>query len=64
MKIDSMNISSYIDSRFPLFSSNAMRYVILVAMNDLSLSLFDNAFMYCNRSLVVDTVSPERVISC
>ena len=30
---------------FPLLSRNVVRYVILGAMNDLSLLLFENAFM-------------------
>ena len=41
-----------------------MRYVILGATDDLSLSIFKNAFMYCKRSLVGDTVSPEEIIYC
>ena len=42
---------------FMLFSRNVMRYVILGAMNALSLSPFDNEFMYWKISLVGDTVS-------
>ena len=41
-----------------------MRFVNLGAMNDLSLSLFDNAFIYWKIILVGDTVSTERIISC
>ena len=33
-------------------------------MNDLSLSHFDNDFMYFSASLVGDPVSPDRFISC
>ena len=41
-----------------------MRSVILGAMNYLILLLFGNYFLHCNIILVVDTVSPERIISC
>ena len=41
-----------------------MIYVILVAMNELSLLLFDNYFMYWRISLLGETVSPERLTSC
>ena len=39
-----------------------MRSVILGLMNALIFSLFDNEFMYWKRSLVGDTVYPERII--
>ena len=38
--------------------------LILGAMNAFSLSLFENSFMYWEISLVVDIVSPERIVSC
>ena len=41
-----------------------MRYIILGAMNDFSLFLYENAFMYWKISLVVDTLYPESIISC
>ena len=41
-----------------------MRYVILGAMNDLSLSIFENAFVYWKISLLGETFSPERFIYC
>ena len=41
-----------------------MRSVILVVMKALSLSLFENALMYWNRSLVGDNISTETIISC
>ena len=50
-------------SRFFLSSSNVMRSVILGEMNALILLLFYNTFMYWKRSLLGDTVSPERIIS-
>ena len=43
---------------------NVMKTVILGATNALSLSLFDNAFVYWKISFVGETVSPERIISC
>ena len=49
---------------FHLLSRNVMRSVILGVINSLSLFNFDNAFMYLNWSLVGDTVSTERRISC
>ena len=47
-----------------LLSINVMRSIILGAMNDLSLLIFENAFMYWNISLVGDKKIPERIISC
>ena len=49
---------------FPFLSRNGIRYVILGATNALILSLFDNAFVYWDRSLVGDTVTLEKVIYC
>ena len=43
-----------------LLSSNVMRSVILGEMNALIFSLFDNAFMYRNITLVGHTVSPRE----
>ena len=45
---------------FPFLSRNVMRYVILGAMKYLSLSLFDNAFRHCKRSLVVEKIYPKH----
>ena len=47
---------------FPLLSINMMGYFILGAINALSLSLFENYFIYWNRSIVGYIVSPERII--
>ena len=41
-----------------------MRHITFGETNDLGLSHFDNAFMYRRRSLVVDTIYPERLIYC
>ena len=49
---------------FPLLSRNVKRSVILGAMKDISLSLFDNAFMDWNRGLVGEKNYPESIISC
>ena len=49
---------------FLLLSRNVMIYLILGTIDDLSLLLFDNAFMYWKKILVGDTFSPERIISC
>ena len=51
-------------SIFKFLSKNVVRSIILVKMNDLSLSIFDNDFVYWNRSLVGETVYTERIISC
>ena len=62
--IESVDISPYVGRLFPLLSSNLMISVILGAMNNLSLSLFDNSFMYWKRIIVGDTVYPESMILC
>ena len=49
---------------FTLLSVNMMRSSILGAMNAMSLSLFENALMYWNISIVGDTVSQEILIYC
>ena len=49
---------------FLLLSRNVMISVILGAMNDSSLSLFDNSLIYWERRLVGYPVYPERIISC
>ena len=46
-----------------LLSRNLMIYIILSAINTLSLSFFDNSFMYWGRSLVGETVYTKRLIS-
>ena len=53
---------SYI--RFALLPSNVMRYVILITMKYLSLSLYYNAFMYCRRNIVGEIAFSERFFSC
>ena len=49
---------------FPLLPGNVMISVILDEMNDLSLLLFDNIFIYWKISLVVDTFHPEGIVYC
>ena len=41
-----------------------MRSVILGAINALSLSLFDNAFVYWKIIILGDKNYPEKVITC
>ena len=48
---------------FLLFSRKVMISVILVSIKSLSLPLFDNSFMYWNRSLVGDKISPDIILS-
>ena len=54
----------YLNQILKLLPRNVMRYVILGAINALSLSVFDNEFMYWNIILVGETVYSERIISC
>ena len=49
---------------FPFLSIHVIRYFILGAMKDLSLALFDHAFVYYNRSLVGETISTESITFC
>ena len=51
-------------SYFMLLSRNVMGYIILGAMKYLSLSLLDNAFVYWNRSLAGEKISPESINYC
>ena len=57
-----MNIYPCVNIQFTLLSWNVMRSVVLGEINALCLSIFDNESMYWNRSIVGDTVSPERII--
>ena len=57
-------ISPVYIANLTLLSRNGMIYFIVVAMNALSLYIFDNSFMYWKISLVGEKVSPERLIYC
>ena len=47
---------------FPLLSRNVTRSVILGAMKAMSLSLFENDFIYWNIIMVGEIVSTESII--
>ena len=53
-----------VDRKCLLLSRNVMISFILGTMNTLSLLLFENSFMYWDRSLVGETYYPDWIISC
>ena len=59
-----MNISPCVDRRFSVVVKEYDKIYHIGRNNASSLSLFDNYFMYWKIIIVVETVYPEKIISC